>query len=298
MAGRSSVRVSELATGKVLMKRPLNSTYFAEGLTKLGNKLYQVRGGGGGDVAGDGVAGAAARVHRQGRCCPAARHQPGPRACQQPRSLPGAPHPAAGLSSPASPPPRPRPAQLTWTTPVGFIYSANTSLTPVGNYRPPLKEGWGLTTDGRSLIASDGSSSLTYISPQTMRATKTVKVKDGANEVVFINELEWVEGEVWGNIWQTDCIARICPDTGKVRGWVLMQGLRDSLARRNLPQLYRMDVLNGIAYDAMSKRVFVTGKQWPRVFEVKLSQVPAAKAAANATLQQWRQSCISRGWKG
>jgi glutamine cyclotransferase len=131
-----------------------------------------------------------------------------------------------------------------------------------------------------------------------MAATRTVKVRDGASEVVFINELEWVDGEVWANIWQTDCIARICPDTGKVRGWLLMQGLRESLARRNLPQAYRMDVLNGIAYDAASKRLYVTGKQWPRVFEIRVAPLPAAKVAANATLLQWRQSCISKGWKG
>jgi glutamine cyclotransferase len=178
------------------------------------------------------------------------------------------------------------------------MFSANSSLTPVGNFRPPLKEGWGVTTDGRSLIASDGSSSLTWINPQTMKATKTVTVRDGATPIVFINELEWIDGEIWANVWQTECIARICPGTGKVRGWVFMHGLRDSLVRMNLPQLYRVDVLNGIAYDSLTKRVYVTGKQWPRVFDVRISPLTAAKVAANATLQQWRQSCISKGWKG
>ena len=125
---------------------------------------------------------------------------------------------------------------------------------------------------------------------------RSVAVKDGEHSITFLNELEWIDGEVWANIWQTDCIARIDPESGRVKAWVFMHGLRSELEGRRLPQNSAMDVLNGIAYDEASKRLFVTGKLWPRLFEVKLEQMPAARVSGSKKLRQRRQSCIPRGW--
>jgi glutamine cyclotransferase len=127
---------------------------------------------------------------------------------------------------------------------------------------------------------------------------RSVVVQDGEHKIVYLNELEWIDGEIWANVWQTECIARICPATGMVKAWVFMHGLRAALEERRLPQNGAMDVLNGIAYDEASKRLFVTGKLWPRVFEVKLEHIPAARVLGSKKLRQRRQSCLARGWSG
>jgi glutamine cyclotransferase len=158
-------------------------------------------------------------------------------------------------------------------------------------FKTPLSDGWGITNDGRQLILSDGSSRLTWVNPATMAAVRSVEVKDGNQTIKLLNELEYINGEVWANIWQTECIARICPTTGRVQGWVLMHGLKAALQARGLPQNSGMDVLNGIAYDVAGKRLFVTGKLWPRVFVVKLTKVPAVKVATGKKMRQQRQSC-------
>jgi len=153
--------------------------------------------------------------------------------------------------------------QLTWQAQTGFVYD-RTTFDSKRTFRYP-GEGWGLTHDGTRVIMSDGSAALRFWNPTTLEETGRLQVVDGANPVANLNELEWVNGEIYANIWQTDRIARISPTTGRVTGWIDLQGLL-SEADRAIP----VDVLNGIAYDAEHKRLCVTGKLWPKIFEIKL----------------------------
>ncbi len=153
--------------------------------------------------------------------------------------------------------------QLTWTTGVGFIYDKKT-LALLQEFRYGI-EGWGMTHDGKALIVSDGSSTLYYWDPETLREVKRLSVTDRGKPVTNLNELELVEGEIYANIWQQDRIARVSPETGKVTGWIDLKGLL-APADRNGGE----DVLNGIAYDPAKKRLFVTGKLWPKLFEIEL----------------------------
>ncbi|RMG94531.1 MAG: glutaminyl-peptide cyclotransferase [Chloroflexi bacterium] len=153
--------------------------------------------------------------------------------------------------------------QLTWQSRVGFIYDKET-FTRVGEFEY-VTEGWGLTHDGRSLIMSDGSATLYFLDPDTLTVTGQITVFDERGPVVRLNELEYIEGEVWANVWQTELIARIDPQSGRVTGWVDLTGLLD---QSNLSQ--PVDVLNGIAYDAENGRLFVTGKLWPTLFEIEV----------------------------
>lgn len=152
--------------------------------------------------------------------------------------------------------------QLTWREGVGFIY-ASATLEPVGTFQYE-GEGWGLTTDGMSLIMSDGTHRLRFLDPETFQVTRTIEVTDEGRAVYALNELEWIEGEIWANIWRKDDIARIDPATGVVRGWVNVRGLLSPWDRWR-----GAEVANGIAYDSVSGRLWVTGKNWPRVFEVR-----------------------------
>ncbi|GMH29583.1 hypothetical protein Nepgr_031426 [Nepenthes gracilis] len=194
--GQSSVRKVALKTGKVETIQRMNNTYFGEGLTLLGERLYQV----------------------------------------------------------------------TWLTQTGFIYERN-SLSKIERFTHQMTDGWGLATDGRVMFGSDGTSTLYQIDPQTMKVTKTQTVKHEGIEVPNLNELEFVNGEVWANIWQTDCIARISPIDGTILGWILLPNLREGLwlsGKRDI------DVLNGIAWDGDEHRLFVTGKLWPKLYEIKV----------------------------
>ncbi|MBY0490166.1 MAG: glutaminyl-peptide cyclotransferase [Gemmatimonadaceae bacterium] len=128
-------------------------------------------------------------------------------------------------------------------------------------------EGWALTTDGKELIMSNGTPSVVFRDPRTFVVTKTITVSDHGTPVTQVNELEWVKGELWANIWQSDQIARIDPATGNVVGWIDLGGILPSLDRTGSE-----DVLNGIAYDAEKDRIFVTGKYWPKLFEIKVKQ--------------------------
>jgi glutamine cyclotransferase len=161
--------------------------------------------------------------------------------------------------------------QLTWQHHVGFVYDLAT-LHQTGTF-PYEGEGWGLTTDGTSLILSDGSNQLRYIDPTSFKETRVVNVMDGTEFVNDINELEWVKGEVWANVWHTDRIARIDPQTGKVKAWVDLTGLLSA------PLPDPEAVLNGIAYDAQHDRLFVTGKLWPTIFEIAVPGVAGGGAA-------------------
>ena len=194
LEGRSSLRMVDLETGRVLQELPVPKPYFAEGLTAWGSKLVQ----------------------------------------------------------------------LTWQSHIAFIYDRfSFRLVSTGKY---VGEGWGLTTDGKALILSDGSAQLRFVDPQTFRESRRVTVKDHGRPVTRLNELEMVNGEIYANVWYSDRIARISPVSGKVLGWINLAGL--------LPESERSDpqaVLNGIAYDAEHDRLFVTGKLWPRLFEIKIT---------------------------
>jgi glutamine cyclotransferase len=153
--------------------------------------------------------------------------------------------------------------QLTWQSRVGFIYDKETlELLDQFTYST---EGWGLTHDGKRLIMSDGTSTLYMRDPANLDEIGRIQVFDGDAPVVRLNELEYVAGEVWANVWQTNRIARIDPDTGQVVGWIDLSGLLEAK-----DVVGPVDVLNGIAYDAQAGRIFVTGKLWPRVFEIEL----------------------------
>lgn len=151
--------------------------------------------------------------------------------------------------------------QLTWRSHVGFIYDA-ASFQQVGQFDYPT-EGWGLTDDGTSLILSDGTSTLRFLDPQTLAVQRTVTVTDDGRQVSELNELEYIKGEVYANVWRTDQIARIDPATGKVTGWIDLTGLLKDEDRTG-----NEDVLNGIAYDSAQDRLIVTGKRWPKMFQI------------------------------
>lgn len=193
--GRSSLRRVELETGKVLQKVDVPEPYFAEGITLLKGKIYQ----------------------------------------------------------------------LTWQHQLGFIYDAWT-FEKIGkfNYQG---EGWGLTNDGQSLILSDGTNRLRFLDPENFQVRKTIAVFDGSMPAIEINELEYVQGEIYANIWHADRIARIDPQTGRMVGWIDLTGL---LARGEVHD--EEAVLNGIAYDETNGRLFVTGKLWPKLFEIRLTR--------------------------
>ena len=192
--GRSSLRMTELTTGKVLQKQPVGAQYFAEGMTNFAGRLYQ----------------------------------------------------------------------LTWQSGKAFVYDRfSFKLLREHTY---TGEGWGLTNDGKRLILSDGTAQIRFIDPQTFAVTSKITVTDQGRPIDRLNELEYVRGEILANIWQTELIARISPTTGKVLGWIDLSGLLTPAESQGV------DVLNGIAYDAKQDRLFVTGKLWPKIFEIKLTK--------------------------
>ena len=153
--------------------------------------------------------------------------------------------------------------QLTWQSHVGFVYDKN-SFELLQEFDYPT-EGWGVTHDGTRLIMSDGTSTLHFLDPQTFEETGQLEVFDNNGPVTRLNELEYIQGEIYANVWQTDRIAIIAPATGRVVGWIDLVGLLTA-EDRSQP----VDVLNGIAYDADNDRLFVTGKLWPKLFEIEL----------------------------
>ena len=152
--------------------------------------------------------------------------------------------------------------QLTWQSNIAFVYDLATfSMRRTFRY---TGEGWGLTRDQQGFILSDGTDQLRFLRPDTFREVRRVTVTDGGVPVRDLNELEYIRGEVYANVWHTDRIARISPESGRVLRWIDLSGL--------MATGYRLDpeaVLNGIAYDAVTNRLFVTGKLWPRLFEIE-----------------------------
>jgi len=158
--------------------------------------------------------------------------------------------------------------QLTWQSQTGFIYNlSDFKLLRTFAYSG---DGWGLTTNGRDFFMSDGTAQLRVLDGNTLAEKRRIQVRDGDKPIDQLNELEYVEGEIFANVWQTNRIARISPQTGKVIGWIDLAGL--------LPPVYHLEsgaVLNGIAYDPDRKRLFVTGKLWPSIFQIQLVPKPA-----------------------
>lgn len=155
--------------------------------------------------------------------------------------------------------------QLTWQSKIGFVYDlASFKLNNKFYYQT---EGWGLTTMGDKLVMSDGTNNLYIVEPESFNILRTIEVYDNKAKVRELNELEYINGEIWANIWQTDLIARIDPSTGKVIAYIDLKGiLRD-------PQTdTEINVLNGIAWDSSTGRIFVTGKNWPKLFEIKITE--------------------------
>jgi glutaminyl-peptide cyclotransferase len=154
--------------------------------------------------------------------------------------------------------------QLTYTTKIGFVYDLSTfALQRTFDYSG---QGWGLTHDRRRLIMSDGTSALRFLDPETLRETGRVTVKDGDKPIENLNELEWVKGEVFANVWLTNRIAIVAPESGRVTAWLDLSNIRGPVRSGT------DDVLNGIAYDAARDRLFVTGKLWPRLFEIRITR--------------------------
>ena len=153
--------------------------------------------------------------------------------------------------------------QLTWRSRTGFVYDKESfDLLQKFFYQT---EGWGITHDGKRLIMSTGTATLYFLDPSTFERMGQINVFDEHGPVGMLNELEYIQGEIYANVWKTENIARIDPLTGKVTGWISLKGL---LSADDLEQ--PVDVLNGIAYDRENDRVFVTGKLWPKLFEIKL----------------------------
>jgi glutaminyl-peptide cyclotransferase len=201
--GRSSLRMDDLTTGRVLQSAPVPSQYFAEGLAAWGSTLVQ----------------------------------------------------------------------LTWQSHIAFVYD-RFSFRLLRTF-PYDCEGWGLTQDGKNLILSDGTATIRFFDPANFHEVRHIVVKDHGAQVADLNELEYIHGQIYANEWHTDRIARISPATGQVLGWIDLAGL--------LPENQRTDpeaVLNGIAYDAVHDRLFVTGKLWPTIFEIKVVPEKAKLAPA------------------
>ena len=155
--------------------------------------------------------------------------------------------------------------QLTWESKVGFVYDLSTFKLKNKIYYQT--EGWGLTTMGDKLVMSDGSNVLYFMDPESFTVVSTLEVYDNKAKVMHLNELEYINGEIWANIWMTDLIARIDPSSGKVIAYIDLKGILNDSATDT-----KVNVLNGIAWDQAGKRIFVTGKNWPSLFEIRITE--------------------------
>ncbi len=152
---------------------------------------------------------------------------------------------------------------MTWRSHIGFVYDKESFKLLKMFYYPT--EGWGITHDGSRLIMSDGTSKLYFLNRDSFDVEDSIEVRENGVPLEDLNELEYVNGEIYANVWQTDRIVRISPETGQVTGWIDLSGLLKTKDHR-----YPVDVLNGIAYDRENDRLYVTGKLWPKLFEIEL----------------------------
>jgi glutamine cyclotransferase len=155
--------------------------------------------------------------------------------------------------------------QLTWTSQMGFVYDANT-FKKIKEFKIPAKEGWGLTHDSANLIMSDGSSNLYYLAPDSLKLLKILGVSDNNGPVPNINELEYINGYIYANQWETPYILKIDPATGKIIGRLNLETLQKEASSLRPGA----DVLNGIAFDSANNKILVTGKRWPYIYEIKI----------------------------
>lgn len=162
--------------------------------------------------------------------------------------------------------------QLTWKSHVGFVYDKD-SFKVLSTFFYPT-EGWGITYDGKQLIMSDGTANLYFLNPETLKETGRIEVRDRNIPVIRLNELEYVRGEIFANVWLTNRIARIDPQSGRVIGWIDLEGLSPFKNNDN-----KIKALNGIAYDSNNDKLFVTGKLWPKIYEIVL--VPAERSGSD-----------------
>ena len=169
--------------------------------------------------------------------------------------------------------------QLTWQAGVAYVYDRAT-FDQVGTFKYE-GQGWGLTTDGKYLIMSDGTARLRFLDADTFEEIRRIEVRAQGKRVPQLNELEYVHGEILANVWHTDLIAKISPKTGKVTGWVDLSELR-----RLSSAAFHIDVLNGIAFDAESGRVFVTGKLWPWIYEIELLPPESHPESSSASVSR------------
>jgi len=153
--------------------------------------------------------------------------------------------------------------QLTWKHQTGFVYD-KANLRVIRSFDYP-GEGWGMTNDGKQIFVTDGSAQIQVWEPTTMKEVRRITVKDGAQSIRDLNEIEHVKGEIYANIWHQDRIARISPADGRVLGWIDLTGILPAAEKSTAEA-----VLNGIAYDAAGDRLFVTGKLWPKLFEIRV----------------------------
>jgi glutaminyl-peptide cyclotransferase len=156
--------------------------------------------------------------------------------------------------------------QLTYRTKVGFIYDAKT-FKKLKDFKLPVEEGWGMTTDGKSLIMSDGTSELTVLDPNTLQVTKKITVSENGALQEKVNELEYINGFIYANIWTTNTIIKIKPESGEIVGKMDLTSLSDE-AKSIYPGSLEM---NGIAYDSISNKVYITGKLWPKIYQIQFN---------------------------
>ena len=162
--------------------------------------------------------------------------------------------------------------QITWQTQIAYVWDSKTFAAK--NQFVYQGEGWGITQDGENLLMSDGSDKITFRDPETFAVRRTLPVTINGQPQANLNELEWIDGQIWANIWQTDIIARIDPKTGQVISFLDLSNVLPASARNG-----HEDVLNGIAYDAATKRIWISGKRWPSIFEIEVNRVNNAPVA-------------------
>jgi glutamine cyclotransferase len=159
--------------------------------------------------------------------------------------------------------------QLTWKSNIVYVYDVTNFDKPVNTFKWPY-EGWGLTHNGTDLIISDGTSNLYFVTPENFRLKSTIRVTDNSGPVDDLNELEFIDGFVYANVYFKDFIVKIDPASGQVVGKIDLTGLKEKFfPNQVIPE--RTDVLNGIAYDSTAKKIFITGKRWPKLFELKFN---------------------------
>ena len=159
--------------------------------------------------------------------------------------------------------------QLTWRSNIVYVYDVNNIDKPIKTFKWPY-EGWGITNNGTDLIISDGSANLYFVDPETFKVKSTVAVTEDGRSIDSINELEYIDGFVYANVYQSEFIVKVDPASGHVAGKIDLPGIIERYAPGYIPKPGD-EVLNGIAYDSATKKLFITGKRWPKMFEVKLN---------------------------